>query len=105
LSPRPGAAGSSIDGAGGRRSGATGLPEDLAARDAHINVLGALPAETSGRNIYNFSDAGEISDYALTALNTLVKGGIITGSNGKLDPAGTATRAQMAMVLHSLLSA
>lgn len=69
-----------------------------------LNVLGKLPEKGIGTTINDFSDVAEISDYALTAMNTLVKAGIVSGSGGKLDPQGGSTRAQMAQVLYNLLS-
>lgn len=69
-----------------------------------LNVLGKLPEKGIGTTLNDFSDAAEISDYALTAMNTLVKAGIVSGSGGKLDPQGGSTRAQMAQVLYNLLS-
>ncbi len=46
------------------------------------------------------SDAGEISDYAKVAMKWAVENGIISGdTDGKLDPKGNATRAQVASMM------
>ncbi len=50
-----------------------------------------------------FSDAGEISSYARTALDWAVGAGVLKGDGGKLRPQGTLTRAEAAAVLHSFL--
>ena len=50
-----------------------------------------------------FSDAGEISSYARTALDWAVSAGILKGDSGKLRPQGTLTRAEAAALLHSFL--
>lgn len=46
-----------------------------------------------------FSDADQISSWALDAVKWAVSEGIINGSGGKLDPTGTTTRAQVAQLL------
>ena len=47
-----------------------------------------------------FSDAGSVSDYAVSAMQWAVGKGIISGYNGGLAPADSATRAQVAAMLH-----
>ncbi len=52
----------------------------------------------------HFSDAGEVSSYALDALYWAVENGIINGkSTSTLDPQGLATRAQAAQILKNYL--
>lgn len=46
-----------------------------------------------------FSDAEQVSSYAVEAMQWATAEGLIQGSNGKLDPKGTATRAQVATIL------
>ena len=46
-----------------------------------------------------FSDSNEISDFAIWGMNWAVGSGIINGSKGKLNPQGTATRAEAAAML------
>ena len=69
-----------------------------------LEILEELPETSSTASLSNFSDTGMISDYAETAMDALVKAGVVSGSAGKLDPLGTSTRAQMAQVLYNLLS-
>lgn len=45
-----------------------------------------------------FADKGDISDYAGTAMASMVKAGIIQGSNGNVNPKGSATRAEVAVM-------
>lgn len=45
-----------------------------------------------------FADKGDISDYAGTAMASMVKAGIIQGSNGNVNPKGFATRAEVAVM-------
>jgi hypothetical protein len=62
-----------------------------------------LPGD-SGKTLDHFTDAGDIAPWAVEAMKLFVETGTVSGSNGKLNPTGTTTRAQMAQVLYSLLS-
>lgn len=48
---------------------------------------------------YDFSDYQAVSRYASKAMNWCVNKGIVNGSDGKLNPHGTATRAEVATIL------
>lgn len=50
-------------------------------------------------DLSRFADNGEISTYAVEALQWAVAEGIISGDNGMLNPYGNATRAQAAMMI------
>ena len=50
----------------------------------------------------SFSDSGEISGWALTAMNWAVDNGLLGGKPGNLlDPTGSATRAEIATILRN----
>lgn len=49
-----------------------------------------------------FSDSAKVADWARSSLAQMVQAGIISGSKGKLDPAGKVTRAQVAKMLYLL---
>ena len=51
-------------------------------------------------NILSYTDAFDVSDYAFPALQWACGEAILTGSNGALNPQSTATRAQLAAILH-----
>jgi len=68
-----------------------------------LKAIGQLPQNDSGKVLSDFSDAEQIDAWAKDALNLLVRAGIIGGSNGKLSPLNTTTRAEMAQVLYNLL--
>lgn len=56
--------------------------------------------DTSARGDLNkFSDAADVSGWAEEAMQWAVGAGIIGGSNGKLNPKGLATRAEVAAML------
>lgn len=69
-----------------------------------LNTIGELPEAESDKTLSSFSDSASVADYAEEAMTVLIKGGVIAGSNGKLDPQGPSSRAQMVQVLYTLLS-
>ncbi|MDP4270641.1 MAG: S-layer homology domain-containing protein [Bacteroidota bacterium] len=48
-----------------------------------------------------FSDSGSIADYAQNDILLLAANGYINGTDGKINPAGTATRAETAQMLYN----
>ena len=60
---------------------------------------------TEDGKLTSFPDAKDISGYALEAMNWAVARGLINGSDGKLLPQDTATRAQIAVILARYLNA
>lgn len=50
-----------------------------------------------------FADHASVSGYAREALSWAVGSGLIGGSNGRLNPSGMATRAEIAAILHRFL--
>ena len=68
-----------------------------------LKVIEQLPQADSGKTISDFTDAGQISPWATEAMTLFVETGTISGSDGKLNPSSTTTRAEMAQVLYNLL--
>ena len=55
-------------------------------------------------NLDKFRDADKITDYAKTAMQWAVGSGLVKGKSGNLlDPQGTATRAEIAAMLHRFI--
>ena len=55
-------------------------------------------------NLDKFKDADKITDYAKTAMQWAVGSGLVKGKSGNLlDPQGTATRAEIAAMLHRFI--
>ena len=50
-----------------------------------------------------FSDTAEVADYAKDAVQMLTASGIIAGSNGKINPKGKTTRAEVAVILDRIV--
>ena len=89
------------------RSADTFDPDGSAARQEIAKILNLYAAQAVGRETLTnrvdvmsaYPDAGEVSAWAGACMNWAVASGFITGSAGKLDPKGTATRAQIAAIL------
>ena len=59
---------------------------------------------SSINNLNGFSDKEQISDYAVNAVDWAVENGIMNGSgDGKIDPKGNATRAQVSVILKNMI--
>ena len=82
-------------------------PDDKISRQQLCTILfryaAALELDLTSRNdLKSFSDADQIAAYAKDAVSWCVAVGLINGkSGGVLDPAGNATRAEIAKVLTS----
>lgn len=79
-------------------------PNDAITREQLASMLyryaqmkGEVTADMA--DLSRFADNGEISTYAVEALQWAVAEGIISGDNGMLSPYGNATRAQAAMMI------
>lgn len=70
-----------------------------------LNRTGRGIAEGTDSTLANFPDRGKISSYAQGSVAALVQAGIIKGDNtGNLQPKGTLTRAEMAVILYRVLA-
>ena len=56
---------------------------------------------TASGNLSKYKDSGEVASYAVTPMKWAVGKGIISGTNRGLEPKGTATRAQIAVILQA----
>jgi hypothetical protein len=64
-------------------------------------AAGRTPEGEAG--LSEFSDEGEIAPWAREAAAALVGAGIINGADGRINPLGTMTRAEMAAALFRAL--
>ena len=60
--------------------------------------------DLTGGTLDAFADGAAASAYAREALGWAAAQTILTGANGRLDPQGAATRAQLAAILHRFLT-
>lgn len=81
-------------------------PTENMTREMLAMLLFLVSEEESSSYSLNdlYSDAGEISDWALDAMSWAVGIGIIQGSNGELNPQGEASRAEVATMLQRYIS-
>ncbi|OMF28079.1 hypothetical protein BK133_18865 [Paenibacillus sp. FSL H8-0548] len=61
-----------------------------------------LSVQGSFTDIVSYTDAGLVSSYAVDDVATLIKAGIIKGSNNMINPRGAATRAEIAVLIYRL---
>lgn len=69
-----------------------------------LEILGKSPKAGTMSDLAAYSDADEVSSYAVEAVAALVKAGMITGSNGTLNPNGMTSRAEMAVMLYRAMT-
>lgn len=86
-------------------SGENFMPENSITRQDLITLAyraflakGYITETDDTASLDAFADKGNISDYAGTAMASMVKAGIIQGSNGNVNPKGFATRAEVAVM-------
>lgn len=71
--------------------------------DRALKVDGKKLSAGSYSDLSQFKDRNSVSDYAVTSVATLVKAGIIKGSNSYLNPKSFISRAEMAVILYRVL--
>ena len=69
-----------------------------------LKTIERLPQGTTGKPLSTFTDAEKIASWAKEATMLLVETGTISGSESKLSPMSTTTRAEMAQMLYNLLN-
>lgn len=69
-----------------------------------LKAAGKLDTAADKDDLKGYDDADEVSGYAMESVAALVKEGIIQGSDNIINPKGTATMAQSAVVIYRLLN-
>ena len=100
-----------LDSAAGGGDGRFNPKSPLTRQDAMVliqrtlNATGSTLRDGADTALNGFSDRGGVAPYAQGAVAALVQAGIIKGDdNGLLRPTGTLTRAEMATILHRVLT-
>ena len=84
------------------QQGALLFPEEV---PPELGLPGKRYAEAKGYDVSasadlsGYPDAGQVQDYAQPAMAWAVAEGIVEGMDGNLNPAGNASRAQIATIL------
>lgn len=86
------------------------MPEDSITRQDLITLAyrafesaGYITATEDTTSLDAFGDKDMIDDYAVSAMASMVKQGIIQGADGNVNPKGNATRAEVAVMCERLL--
>ena len=79
-------------------------PDQAITREQMVTILRAYAGYkgqdvTASGNVNSFADAGKISNYALQSVRWAVGKSLISGTGKGIEPQGTATRAQIAVIL------
>lgn len=70
-----------------------------------LSRTGKTLADAPASYLNRFSDGSATSSYAQSSVASLVQAGVIQGdNNGRLNPKGSLTRAEMAVILHRVLT-
>ncbi len=59
---------------------------------------------TTSKTTSSFTDYSSVSNYARDSISYLIRHGIVIGSNNKITPKSNITRAEMAVILHRVLT-
>ena len=90
-----------MSGYGSRTFGA----DDPVTREQIATILWRYDGSASTAESTDFADTDSISAFAVQAVNWAVEYGIVTGRDGnRFDPQASATRAEVAVILHRYLS-
>ena len=84
-------------------------PESSITREQLVTMLyryaklRGVDVTAGGTALQSFSDYESVSSYAVEAMDWAVTKGLVNGINGRLEPQGTATRAQVAAIFARFL--
>ncbi|MBB6670040.1 fibronectin type III domain-containing protein [Cohnella nanjingensis] len=70
--------------------------------DRAMNAVQKHLVEGSNADLNQFRDKTSVAAYAEQSVATLIKNGIITGSNEKVNPQGNTTRAETAVIIYRI---
>ena len=77
--------------------------EQLSAILYRYAIYKGMSAVTTEENLAHFADGESISPYAVSAMNWAVGAGLINGADNRLLPGESASRAQVAAIIHRYL--
>ena len=78
-------------------------PGATVTREAAMTMLArSISVESDSDALGIFGDSSRVSDWARPAMTAMVEKGIINGIDGKLQPQGNVTRAQVAVMLYRM---
>ncbi len=69
-----------------------------------LDKLEELPDYTYDKQLEDFDDSNIVAPWAKESISALLKTGIISGNNNRLNPTQNTTRAEIAQVIYNILS-
>lgn len=92
-----------IVGGSAEKGGLYANPKKTLTRAEAVTMIGRMLGASQDRaDLSAFPDAGTVPSYALEYFQVLVKLGVVGGSDGRLEPNRTMTRAEICKVLNTL---
>lgn len=67
-----------------------------------LKIAGKISNLGSESELAGFNDSNQIASYAIEGVSTLVKEGIVVGSENYINPLGNATRAELAAIIYKI---
>lgn len=83
--------------------------ENITRQDMMVIISRALKISgkqlgDSTSDLSGFKDSSKVANYAVNAAAQFVKAGIVKGNDGNINPEGTATRAETAVIMYRVLN-
>lgn len=83
--------------------------ENISRQDMMVIISRAMKIsgkqlDNSASDLSGFKDSSKVETYAVNAAAQLIKEGIVMGNNGNINPEGTATRAETAVIMYRILN-
>lgn len=83
--------------------------ENISRQDMMVIISRAMKIsgkqlDESASDLSGFKDASKVATYAVNSAAQLIKAGIVMGNNGNINPEGTATRAETAVIMYRILN-
>jgi len=69
-----------------------------------LKVLGYEVEDAAAEKLAAYADGANVSEYAAEHVASLIKNGIVMGSNGKINPQSNTTRAEVAVLIYRLIN-
>lgn len=83
--------------------GGNARPNDSITRqEAAVMLARVMHLSNETAPVSSFSDEGQIASWALNAVRAMAAKGYIAGSDGKMNPNANISRAEVAVILHSM---
>jgi hypothetical protein len=81
-----------------------GVGEKITRQDLAVIIFRAVGDKIKAENrAPDFKDKTQISGYAVEAVTTLARAGILNGTDGKVNPQNYCTRAEMAKIIYGVI--